>query len=65
MSATRRVLEVNRRRYRARDRLMPLVQHLGLAVWRNILALERAAFDCGVERERRRHADEQKGMRRR
>lgn len=57
MSATRRVLEVNRRRYKAREALVNALRPLGdgiLPVWRLVLSLERAAMACGEERERRR-----------
>jgi hypothetical protein len=55
--ASRRVLEVNRRRHKARQAVIESLKPLGdgiLPTWRAVLALERAAFQCGVERERAR-----------
>lgn len=57
MSATKRVLELNRRRYRARERLMAAMRPLGdgiVGAWKLVLQLERAATLCGEERQRRR-----------
>jgi hypothetical protein len=50
---TKRVREVNYRRYRARERLAAALVPLGdglLPAWRLVLTLERLAIKCGVER---------------
>lgn len=57
-ASTKRVLEANRRRHKARDRVIAALKPLQdglLPAWRAVLALERAAFACGEERERRRN----------
>ena len=65
MSATRRVLELNRRRYKARELVIAVLKPLGphgiLPVWNAVLMLERAAMLCGEERERRRHKPRKRG----
>lgn len=61
--ATKRVLAVNRRRFKARERLYyaiaPLCD-LRPGVARAIMGLERAAIACGVEREKARRERERK-----
>ena len=48
--ATKRALELGRRKYEARQRLMNALKPLGdglLPAWRAVLALERAAINVG------------------